>query len=660
MLKRLVTLVLLCVCVPLLAQSAKPFDAAVAFGARPSIIDLSLSPDGASVVYVVPIADRGSAVYTRSLAAGAKEQMAMTAAGKPDRISGCDWVSNARLVCSIYAATYNSLAAKVVTFTRLVAVDADGKNLQLLSKHESVYAQGVAFFGGDVVDWLPNEDNAVLMARNYVPDEHLGSSIGSAAEGLGVDWVDTRTLASKRIEPPSENAVDYISDGQGNVRIVALRERELQRVDTGVISYRYRQRGSRDWHKLSDYDSVQHSGFLPLAVDPDLNVAYGFKKTDGRMALYSVSLDDSLQEKLIYANPEVDLSRLMTIGRRHRVVGVTYDTDGHHAEVFVPELAQLLAALSKALPEQPSVRVADASADESKLLIFAGSDTDPGAYYLFDRKAHALSPLLAVREPLRGAKLAHVKAVSYPGADGVTIPAYLTLPPAAESAKGLPAIVLPHGGPSARDVLGFNWLAQFYAARGYAVLQPNFRGSCGYGDAWLEKNGFKSWSTAIGDVLAAGHWLVKEGIADPSKLGIVGWSYGGYAALQSAVVEPGFFKAVVAIAPITDLSALRNEWSGWSNAQLQRDFVGDGPEMHAGSPIEHTDKIKVPVLLFHGGADSNVSVEQSRRMAARLKASGSKCELVTWDDLDHQLEASTARTQMLRESDSFLRTAFGM
>jgi len=660
MLKRLVTLVLLCVCVPLLAQSAKPFDAAVAFGARPSIIDLSLSPDGASVVYVVPIADRGSAVYTRSLAAGAKEQMAMTAAGKPDRISGCDWVSNARLVCSIYAATYNSLAAKVVTFTRLVAVDADGKNLQLLSKHESVYAQGVAFFGGDVVDWLPNEDNAVLMARNYVPDEHLGSSIGSAAEGLGVDWVDTRTLASKRIEPPSENAVDYISDGQGNVRIVALRERELQRVDTGVISYRYRQRGSRDWHKLSDYDSVQHSGFLPLAVDPDLNVAYGFKKTDGRMALYSVSLDDSLQEKLIYANPEVDLSRLMTIGRRHRVVGVTYDTDGHHAEVFVPELAQLLAALSKALPEQPSVRVADASADESKLLIFAGSDTDPGAYYLFDRKAHALSPLVAVREPLRGAKLAHVKAVSYPGADGVTIPAYLTLPPAAESAKGLPAIVLPHGGPSARDVLGFNWLAQFYAARGYAVLQPNFRGSYGYGDAWLEKNGFKSWSTAIGDVLAAGHWLVKEGIADPSKLGIVGWSYGGYAALQSAVVEPGFFKAVVAIAPITDLSALRNEWSGWSNAQLQRDFVGDGPEMHAGSPIEHTDKIKVPVLLFHGGADSNVSVEQSRRMAARLKASGSKCELVTWDDLDHQLEASTARTQMLRESDSFLRTAFGM
>jgi dipeptidyl aminopeptidase/acylaminoacyl peptidase len=268
--------------------------------------------------------------------------------------------------------------------------------------------------------------------------------------------------------------------------------------------------------------------------------------------------------------------------------------------------------------------------------------------------------LLAVREPLLGSKLAHVKPVHYPGPDGVMIPAYLTLPPGSATAKELPAIVLPHGGPSARDVLGFDWLAQFYAARGFVVLQPNFRGSYGYGDAWLEKNGFKSWPIAIGDVLAAGHWLVNQGIADPRKLGIVGWSYGGYAALQSAVVEPGFFKAVVAIAPVTDLSALKTEWTGWSNEKLERDFAGDGPVMHAGSPAEHADKIKVPVLIFHGGSDRNVSIEQSKRMARRLKASGASCELVTWDGLDHQLEDSKARTQMLRRSDAFLRTAFGM
>jgi dipeptidyl aminopeptidase/acylaminoacyl peptidase len=653
----------LCLCAPLLAQSAKPFDAAAAFGARPSVSDLSLSPDGASILYVVPNSDRGSAVFTRSLAPGATPQLVAFAAGKPERLVGCEWVSNTRLVCTIYAVTYAALnyaiaGGRILAFTRLFAADADGKNLKELSKPDNLHTRGTQLGGGGVVDWLPDEDGAILMARTYVSDdkEHLGAP----DRGVGVDWVDTRTLTVRSVEPPSTRALGYISDGRGAVRILALSDIKPGHVDSGVIEFRYRQPGSRDWHKLSDYDTVQRVGFYPLAIDPDHNVVYGFKKTDGRMALYTVTLDDSLQEKLIYANPEVDLERLVTIGRRVHVVGVTYDTDTHHAEIFVPEIAQLLASLSKALPEHPTVRIAGASTDESKLLVFASSDTDPGMYYLFDRKARSLKPLLPVREQLLGAKLAHVKPVSYPGVDGVMIPAYLTLPPGVENGKGLPAIVLPHGGPSARDVMGFDWLAQFYAARGFAVLQPNFRGSYGYGDAWFENNGYKSWKTAIGDVVAAGHWLVNQGIADPAKLGIVGWSYGGYAALQSAVVEPGFFKAVVAIAPVTDLATLKTEWTGWSNAQLQRDFIGDGPAMHAGSPVEHADKIKVPVLLFHATADGNVSIEQSKRMAERLKAAGGNCELVTWDDLDHQLDDSAARTQMLRQSDAFLRSAFGM
>ncbi len=110
-----------------------------------------------------------------------------------------------------------------------------------------------------------------------------------------------------------------------------------------------------------------------------------------------------------------------------------------------------------------------------------------------------------------------MQPVSYPAADGVLIPAYLTLPPGREDAHGLPAIVLPHGGPSARDDWGFDWLAQFYAARGYAVLQPNYRGSAGYGDDWFVHNGFKSWDIAVGDVVAAGRWLVSAGIADPAS-----------------------------------------------------------------------------------------------------------------------------------------------
>ncbi len=153
------------------------------------------------------------------------------------------------------------------------------------------------------------------------------------------------------------------------------------------------------------------------------------------------------------------------------------------------------------------------------------------------------------------------------------IPAYLTLPPGREDAKGLPAIVLPHGGPSARDEWGFDWLSQFFANRGYAVLQPNFRGSSGYGDVWFQQNGFRSWKMAIGDVLAAGHWLVKQEIADPAKLGILGWSYGGYAALQSAVVDSQTFKAVIAVAPVTDLNELKEENRNFTNYRVVSEFI---------------------------------------------------------------------------------------
>jgi dipeptidyl aminopeptidase/acylaminoacyl peptidase len=140
----------------------------------------------------------------------------------------------------------------------------------------------------------------------------------------------------------------------------------------------------------------------------------------------------------------------------------------------------------------------------------------------------------------------------------------------------------------------------------------------------------------------------------------VGWSYGGYAALQSAVVDPTLFKAVVAIAPVTDLAALKEEHRNWSDFSLVSDYIGQGPHMHEGSPIEQAARIKAPVLLFHGGLDANVSIQESRRMAARLRSANVSCELVTWDDLDHYLEDSDARAQMLRKSDEFLRKALGM
>src|SRR6185295_17176577 len=178
----------------------------------------------------------------------------------------------------------------------------------------------------------------------------------------------------------------------------------------------------------------------------------------------------------------------------------------------------------------------------------------------FAKRTHNLAEIMLARPELENRTLASVRSVMVKAPDGVTIPAYLTIPPGKE-AKNLPAVILPHGGPSSRDEWGFDWLAQFLASRGYAVLQPQYRGSAGFGDAWLVQNGFRSWRTSIGDITASAHWMIDQGVADPRRVAVVGWSYGGYAALQSAVTEPGLFKAVAAVAPVTDLQMLKQEAS---------------------------------------------------------------------------------------------------
>ena len=642
---------------PALAQDNKPFDAALAFGARQSVADLSLSPDGMTVAYVAPSQGLGSTLYALRLEKGAKAKGVLVATGKPERLSHCHWVSNERLACSVYGVV--RAPQGLLPFTRLIAVNADGSNVKQLTTQANLYTRGLQLGGGKIIDWLPDQDGSVLMSRNYLPDDHTGTHIASIAEGLGVDLLDTRTLASRTVEPPHRDAAGYLSDGRGTVRVMGVKVLGPGNQDTGVIAYYYRTQDSRDWQKLGDYNFLERSGFAPLAVDHDRNIAYGLRKWDGRMALYSLTLDGSMSQALIFSRPDVDIDGLISIGRRYRVVGVSYATDYRTDVYFDPEIDKITTTISKALASPGKVWIADSSVDEQKLLLFSSRDDDPGVYYLLDRRTHHLDTFLVAREELEGVKLAKVKPITYSASDGTSIPGYLTLPPGVETAKGLPAIVMPHGGPGARDEWGFDWLAQFFAARGYAVLQPNFRGSSGYGDSWYRQNGFRSWQTAIGDVLDAGRWLVAQGIADPGKLGIVGWSYGGHAALQSAATDAGVFKAVVAIAPVTDLNELKEEERDWSDYDVLSQEIGEGPQVRAGSPAQNAGKIKVPVLLFHGALDRNVPIAQSEHMARSLEKAGVPHELVTWDNLDHSLEDSSARTEMLRKSDEFLRRAFG-
>ncbi len=632
------------------------FDAAVAFGARPDVNALSLSPDGQSVAWIAPTQGPASAVVTLSLAGGSAPRAILKSTGRPERVQRCQWVSNERLVCAV-AFAHEDPRAGIVLFQRQLAVNADGSNMQLLATHRTGFTRGVSHSDGEILDWLPDVPGSVLMARDRRPDDQIGSHLGSDEQGLGVEQVDTRNLKSRRIERPRREAAAYITDGRGHVRIIGLSHYNGRDQETGVITYSYHPAGSTDLQALSTWRSLDQAGFLPGIVDPDLNVVYGYRKLDGRLAVYTIALDGTHTEQLRYANPAVDVMGLVYLGRHRRVVGASYVDEYTHTVFFAPDVQQLVQTVSQAL--RTPLNILDANDDESRVLVQTGSDVDPGVCYVFDRKRAHLQSLLVVRPQLQGVQLAVQRPVSYAAADGTRIPGYLTLPPGHDGLKGLPALVMPHGGPSSRDVWGFDWLVQFFANRGYAVLQPNFRGSTGYGEAWFNHNGFHSWRTAIGDVLDGGRWLVSEG-ADPARLGVFGWSYGGYAALQSAVVDPALFRAVIAVAPVTDLALLKEDSRQASNFEVVSAQVGDGPQVGEGSPAQHADRFRAPVLMFHGAMDARASIEQSRLMDARLRAAGGHSTLVTWDHLDHDLDDSDARADMLRRSDAFLRSAFGM
>lgn len=654
----MIALALACAAMPVVAQDAaraKPAGDGALFGVREQVQHIDISPDGKRVVYVAPGPGRTTLAQVAELGSGEAHVVLQSGSGS-DRLAWCNFAGNERLVCRFTGIVDN--AGMLVPYSRLVALGIDGKGIAMLGQKSSRYDARLRQFDGDILDWLPGEDGAVLMAREYIPEAgKIGTRMVRKADGLGIDRIDVATMDSTRIEKPMKHADFFISDGRGTVRIKGY---QVERGSTGQLSsrvvYHYRVSGSQDWTPFSEWDDG--AGMMPIEVDATTNSAYVLKTLDGRHALYRVKLDGSMATELVYENDKVDVDDVVRIGRGARVIGVTYAEEKRHVIYFDDEYAKLAAALRTAL-QLPMVDFIGSSADNDKLLVRAGSDSDPGRYYVFDRAASALNEIMLARPALENVRLASVQPITYAAGDGTAIPGYLTLPPGKESARGLPAVVLPHGGPSARDEWGFDWLAQFLAHEGYAVLQPNYRGSSGFGDAWLHENGFKSWKTSIGDVTDAAKWLVAQGIADADRLAIVGWSYGGYAALQSGVTEPGLFKALVAIAPVTDLAMLKSEARDYTNARLVADEIGSGPHVEAGSPLQNVERIQAPVLMFHGDLDLNVGIRQSRSMDAKLRAAGKSSELVVYEGLEHSLVDSDARTQMLDRIAAFLAANLG-
>jgi dienelactone hydrolase len=341
-----------------------------------------------------------------------------------------------------------------------------------------------------------------------------------------------------------------------------------------------------------------------------------------------------------------------------RMIGGVRVEDAEQDVFFDPAIQKHWSAIVRAFPDE-HVRFVSASDDFQKVVVLVEGERDGYAYHIVDLGTHRAEPVGDVYSGLTTVLMK--KRLTYKAADGLDIPAYLTLPKGREP-KNLPLVVFVHGGPALRDTAELDWWSQAYALEGYAVLQPNYRGS-DLTRSFMEA-GYGQWGRRMQTDLSDGvRYLVKEGIADPARVCIVGGSYGGYAALAGATLDPGVYRCAVSVAGVSDIRRLLE----WMVEYVRPDspsvrywdrFMGvtgpRDPMVDTFSPIKHVDAVNIPVLLVHGKDDTVVPYEQSTAMNDALKRAGKSVELVTLKREDHWLSRSETRRQMLEASVRFL------
>lgn len=362
-------------------------------------------------------------------------------------------------------------------------------------------------------------------------------------------------------------------------------------------------------------------------------------------AIYSVNVQDpSLKLNLIYANANYDVDGVLLYSQVTKdVIGISSSyNDG--VVYFDEELKALQASIDKGLPRTQNF-VYSLSKDHRKYLVYSSSDIESGTYLFGDRDKNSLSVIAYQYQNLTPEKMRPKQRWAFKARDGVEIEGFLTLP-SGDKKTGIPTIVFPHGGPLAYDDEGFDYWVQFFANRGYAVFQPNFRGSEGRGLSFRNA-GIENHAASMNDIEDATRALVKAGIADAARVCIVGASFGGYAALYGVTKTPDLYTCAISFAGLSDVSdrlMLNDE------KRLVR--AGFGGRKY--SPIHYAGDVKAPVLLVHGDFDRQVDVSQSQRMYSALKSKGKDVRYVELLNEDHYLSDNENRRQTFREMDEFL------
>jgi dienelactone hydrolase len=608
------------------------------FAALPLMDQPMLSPDGLHIASRVAIGGEQRLVIA-DVHEG-PDRIHMLGLGDND-LNWWKWVNDDWLIAGV--GNESNIRGMPWYISRVVSVKRDGSKINLLAKN--VAAQ--------------NADDVIWMARDGTPRILLSyqTSIYSNDAGFWpkVDEIDVTNGRMHSVIAPREFVRSWYADATGTVRM-GIGYNDSSR--TAKLLYRPDARSSFRTVDRADRRRDE-SLVVPLLFTADPARAVASDDHEGTDALYELNLDTLELGVKIFAAPGFDIGGIEEDAAGTALAGVHYTADAPSVHWLDANLAKIQADLDKAVGDRRA-RIISTSRDGQRMIVHVGTPDQPGAYYYYDTAAGAMSLLSRVSDKFATkTRLSPVSTIHYKARDGLDIAAVLTLP-AGKDPKNLPFILLPHGGPFARDAERWDWWVQFLAWRGYAVLQPNYRGSSGFGTAFAEK-GEGQWGLAMQDDLNdAVDWAVKQGIADPGRVCMVGASYGGYAAMRAAQRDGARYRCAVSYAGVSDLGAMMRYDRRFLYHGTRKDWMKEqAPDFASVSPIGHAAQFTTPILLMHGKKDRRVQVSQSREMAEKLKAAG-KVEgkdyiYVEQPLADHHFSREADRLDFLERLDAFLK-----
>lgn len=602
-----------------------------AFAADPDVTTASLSPDGTRVAGLT--SEKGAGVIFVINPDAPEKVLQRISLGKTS-LEEMSWASNQRVILKI--AQEMSFLGMVIEVARLIVVDTNSGKARRLDEKDA------KFMANDVL--YVSADGRTALVQGF----NLGDK-GSSVKQFNLDSGESILL-----QPPIRDVWSWFADGQGVIRgglsREGLRWAIYYRTNAGDALTKIN--GKFDKRSEDIFESVH---FSPIGGE---TVVISNHAT-GRFAAYRLDLQTVQPGALIFENPRGDIDHVVRETTTGKVVGIRYHDERWRSHWIDPDLARAQQRIDRAITGTDN-HILDLTRDRNRLLVLSSGANAPGVYYLLDRKKGEMKPVFSRMPDIPEAALSTTRSVRYQSRDGLTIPAFLTLPKGQRD-KNLPLIIMPHGGPFARDTWEFDPWVQLLANRGYAVLQPQFRGTTGFGRDFAER-GYGQWGRKMQDDIDDGFdWLVSRGIADPKRVCVAGGSYGGYAAIWGAIRNPERYRCAISWAGVTDLKMmLKHDRTLFVAKRYFRDWQNrvSGTEGKANldevSPLRHAHRLKVPLLIGHGRDDNNVPVGQAEALVKALGKASIPVESIYYPDVGHSFYSDKAMLDWLKRVEAFL------